>query len=159
MNTDPKPSTPIGRKIRRLRKKKDLSITELAKKVGISRSYLSQIELESVESPTINTMRKISSALDTTVSQLIGEKSRGSKRTKTSYKSPLDKQEIQKLANQSDIDNIVILGDDKDAVETLEIISEILTDPEIPIHKIDKIREKLVTFARFLKFEAKDRKS
>lgn len=53
----------IGDKIRETRKKNHLSLTELAERVGVSDSYISQLERNNVD-PSISVLRKISSALN-----------------------------------------------------------------------------------------------
>ncbi len=52
----------IGSKIRELRKDKGLTVTELAKSVGCSPSFISQLERGKV-SPSIATLKKITDAL------------------------------------------------------------------------------------------------
>jgi transcriptional regulator with XRE-family HTH domain len=52
-----------GSLIRRIRKAQNLSLVELAKKTGLSLSFLSQIE-RAKTNPSINALRKISSALE-----------------------------------------------------------------------------------------------
>lgn len=53
----------IGDKIRETRKNNALSLTDLARRVGVSDSYLSQLERNAVD-PSISVLRKISSALN-----------------------------------------------------------------------------------------------
>lgn len=56
----------IGEKIKRRRKKMKLSLRDLAEKVGLTASFLSQIERDQA-SPSIDSLRKISRALDVPV--------------------------------------------------------------------------------------------
>lgn len=70
----------VGRRIRILRQEQGLTIKKLAEKAGMSRSYLSQLELEGVENPTIKTVRKIAEALDITASELMGETQKSEER-------------------------------------------------------------------------------
>lgn len=53
----------IGDNIRETRKKNHLSLAELAVRVGVSESYISQLERNNVD-PSISVLRKISSALN-----------------------------------------------------------------------------------------------
>ena len=53
----------LGRKIRELRNSRRLTLTNLAKKVGCSIGYLSQIEKDTVN-PSITVLKKIGVALD-----------------------------------------------------------------------------------------------
>src|SRR5262245_55357605 len=52
----------VGENLRRLRKKKDLSLEALARVYGVSRAMLGQIELGQ-SAPTINVLWRIASAL------------------------------------------------------------------------------------------------
>jgi len=62
----------IGERIKRKREEAGFQLNELAKKVGISSSALSQIE-NAKAFPTIITLKHIAENLDTTVGELIGE--------------------------------------------------------------------------------------
>lgn len=62
----------IGERIKRKREIIGLQLNELAKKVGISSSALSQIE-KAKAFPTIITLKHIAQSLHTTVGELIGE--------------------------------------------------------------------------------------
>ncbi len=61
---------PIGKNILHYRKKKSMSLDELSKRSGVSKSMLSQIEQEKTN-PTVITVWKISRVLDTTVEELV----------------------------------------------------------------------------------------
>lgn len=62
----------IGERIKRKREECGLMLNELAKRVGVSSSALSQIE-KSKAFPTIVTLKQIAVHLNTTVGELIGE--------------------------------------------------------------------------------------
>lgn len=62
----------IGERIKRKREQMGLQLNDLAKKVGISPSALSQIE-KSKAFPSIITLKSIAENLQTTVGELIGE--------------------------------------------------------------------------------------
>ncbi len=62
----------IGERIKRRREQLSLQLNDLAKKVGISPSALSQIE-KSKAFPSIITLKSIAENLNTTVGELIGE--------------------------------------------------------------------------------------
>jgi len=62
----------IGERIRRKRENMHMQLNELAKKVGISPSALSQIE-KAKASPSIVTLKAIADRLHTSVGELIGE--------------------------------------------------------------------------------------
>ncbi len=61
----------IGETIRSLRKDKDLTLKQLAKRTGLSVSLLSQIE-RAESSPSISSLYKIAAALDSKISDLFG---------------------------------------------------------------------------------------
>ncbi|MFA5224580.1 MAG: XRE family transcriptional regulator [Candidatus Omnitrophota bacterium] len=62
----------VGVNIKRLREDQDLTLRALAKKLGISASFLSQVE-SGKASPSLSTLKSISDALSTTIGNLIGE--------------------------------------------------------------------------------------
>ena len=62
----------IGENIRGHRKKKGLTLKQLARRTQLSISLLSQIE-RGESSPSISSLYKISSALNTRISTLFGE--------------------------------------------------------------------------------------
>ena len=62
----------IGASIRRLREEQDLTLREMAKDVGVSPSFLSQVE-QGKASPSLATLKSIADTLQTTVGSLIGD--------------------------------------------------------------------------------------
>ncbi|ANE46263.1 transcriptional regulator [Paenibacillus swuensis] len=62
----------IGQRIKELRKRKGYSISELAELAGISKSYLSYIERELQNNPSLQMLSKIAGPLDTTIEYLLG---------------------------------------------------------------------------------------
>ncbi len=62
----------IGERIKKKRELQNLQLNDLAKKVGISASGLSQIE-KMKASPSLHTLKSIADSLNTTVGELIGE--------------------------------------------------------------------------------------
>ena len=67
-------TTPVqlGQSIRALREERRLSLRELARRVGVSPSFVSQIELGKA-SPSVGTLYSLLSVLGTTLDDLIGE--------------------------------------------------------------------------------------
>ncbi|WP_163970562.1 helix-turn-helix domain-containing protein [Oceanobacillus halotolerans] len=61
----------IGEKIKQLRKEKKMSISELADKAGVAKSYLSSIERNLQTNPSIQFIEKISQVLGVSVNDLI----------------------------------------------------------------------------------------
>lgn len=62
----------VGQNIRRLRKEKDYSMRNFGKKVGVSASFISQVEMGKI-SPSLSKLKDIADGLNTTVGLLIGE--------------------------------------------------------------------------------------
>ncbi|RDW17005.1 transcriptional regulator [Oceanobacillus arenosus] len=63
----------IGEKIKKLRQEKKLSISELAERAGVAKSYLSSIERNLQSNPSIQFIEKISSVLGVSVNDLIND--------------------------------------------------------------------------------------
>jgi XRE family transcriptional regulator, master regulator for biofilm formation len=63
----------IGDRIKSLRKQKGYSITELAVLAGVSKSYLSYIERNLQNNPSLQFLVKIASPLETSLDFLIGD--------------------------------------------------------------------------------------
>src|SRR5699024_12442109 len=63
----------IGEKIKTLRQEQNLSISELADKAGVAKSYLSSIERNIQTNPSIQFIEKISQVLNVSVNDLINE--------------------------------------------------------------------------------------
>lgn len=53
----------LGEQVRKIRKKRDITLKELAEKTGLSIGYISQIE-RNLTDPSLSTLRKLSAALD-----------------------------------------------------------------------------------------------
>ncbi len=62
----------IGKNIHEIRKKKGLTLSELAEKANISKSYLSNIERELNDNPSIQVLEKISKVLGVDLKVLLG---------------------------------------------------------------------------------------
>lgn len=63
----------IGSRIKELRNQKKLSITELARRAEVSKSYLSYIERDVQKNPSLKFLSKIAATLDTSIEFLLGE--------------------------------------------------------------------------------------
>ncbi|MGG3192398.1 helix-turn-helix domain-containing protein [Priestia aryabhattai] len=61
----------VGKKIKTLRLKKGYSITRLAEKAHISKSYLSHLEKGLNNNPSLQMLEKIAVSLNTTIDELI----------------------------------------------------------------------------------------
>ncbi|GIN92581.1 hypothetical protein J6TS1_32540 [Siminovitchia terrae] len=62
----------IGKKIYNIRRKKGMTLSELAKRSNISKSYLSVIERSINENPSIQVIHKIAAGLDVDIKTIIG---------------------------------------------------------------------------------------
>lgn len=62
----------LGKNISRIRKLHKITAAELAKLAGIKQPYLTQIE-KGKRSPSLDVLQRIAKALNTTVSELLGE--------------------------------------------------------------------------------------
>ncbi|RSL32489.1 helix-turn-helix domain-containing protein [Salibacterium salarium] len=61
----------IGQKIKLYRRKKGLSLSELSTKSNISKSYLSYIERDVKQNPSIDVLKKIATVMEISVEELI----------------------------------------------------------------------------------------
>ncbi|MEK3885915.1 helix-turn-helix domain-containing protein [Bacillus sp. FSL K6-3431] len=61
----------IGERIQKYRKQKNMSLSELAEKAGVAKSYLSSIERNIQTNPSIQFLEKISAVLDIPVNNLL----------------------------------------------------------------------------------------
>ncbi|WP_090085078.1 helix-turn-helix domain-containing protein [Lentibacillus persicus] len=63
----------IGEKIKQMRQEKKMSISELAEKAGVAKSYLSSIERNLQTNPSIQFIEKVSAVLGISANDLIRE--------------------------------------------------------------------------------------
>src|SRR5690625_47470 len=63
----------IGEKIKQLREEKKMSISELAERASVAKSYLSSIERNIQSNPSIQFIEKLSDVLEVSVHELINE--------------------------------------------------------------------------------------
>ena len=61
----------IGSRVKKFRKEKRLSISELAEKAGVAKSYISSLERDLQTNPSIQFIEKITRALDISIDSLI----------------------------------------------------------------------------------------
>lgn len=64
----------IGQRIKKVREEKGYSISRLAKKAGISKSYLSYIERDMQKNPSLHLLKKIAAPLGLSVEQLLNDR-------------------------------------------------------------------------------------
>jgi len=63
--------TPLGERIREQRRKKGLTLEQLADAIGSSKSYMWELENKDVARPSAEKLRAIAQALDTTMDYLL----------------------------------------------------------------------------------------
>ncbi|WP_409252225.1 helix-turn-helix domain-containing protein [Bacillus sp. SCS-153A] len=61
----------IGERVKKLRQERKMSMTELADKAGVAKSYLSSIERNLQKNPSVQFLEKISKALNVPVDSLL----------------------------------------------------------------------------------------
>jgi XRE family transcriptional regulator, master regulator for biofilm formation len=61
----------IGERVKKLRQERKMSMTELADKAGVAKSYLSSIERNLQKNPSVQFLEKISGALNVPVDSLL----------------------------------------------------------------------------------------
>lgn len=75
----------IGERIQRLRRKKNLSLTELSVKAAVAKSYLSSIERGIQQNPSIQFLEKVGGVLGISVEEFLHSEEAGA-----NSKNPLD---------------------------------------------------------------------
>jgi len=63
----------IGKRIRALRRQRELSLSELARRANVAKSYLSAIERNVQTNPSLQVVERISKVLDVPVQVLVTE--------------------------------------------------------------------------------------
>ncbi|WP_018922256.1 helix-turn-helix domain-containing protein [Salsuginibacillus kocurii] len=63
----------LGDQIRYYREKQEISLNTLAKKAGISKSYLSYMERNVKQNPSIELLSNIAAALNVSINDLVGK--------------------------------------------------------------------------------------
>lgn len=61
----------IGKRIQTIRKEKGLSLSDLATKAGVAKSYLSSIERDIQSNPSVQFLEKVAAVLDINVQTLL----------------------------------------------------------------------------------------
>ncbi|MED4016577.1 helix-turn-helix domain-containing protein [Sutcliffiella cohnii] len=63
----------IGERIKKIREEKKLSMSELAERAGVAKSYLSSIERNLQSNPSVQFLEKVSAVLGVSVNSLLHE--------------------------------------------------------------------------------------
>lgn len=110
----------LGERIKRKRESINMQLNDLAKKVGVSSSALSQIE-NAKAFPSILTLKTIADSLHTTVGEIIGEH-------ETLSKNPLLTSSEKKFVKKNKSGTILHLLSHHDPYKQMETYSIIFTD-------------------------------
>ena len=102
----------LGERIKRKRESMQMQLNDLAKKVGVSSSALSQIE-NAKAFPSIVTLKTIAEKLSTTVGELIGE-------NETLTKNPLIRRDEKKFVKGNDSGTSLFLLSHHDPLKQME---------------------------------------
>lgn len=99
----------VGTRIKNLRIENGYSISELAKRAGVSKSYLSQIERGLQINPSLQLLSKVADPLNTTIEYLLGNEenipckerldSEWTNLVKEAINDGMSKQEFKELSN------------------------------------------------------------
>jgi transcriptional regulator with XRE-family HTH domain len=66
-------SDALGRRLRSIRERQSLSLSEVARRAGISKAYLSQLENSESSHPSYEVIGRLATALATNISDLTGQ--------------------------------------------------------------------------------------
>lgn len=61
----------VGGMIAKLRKQRDMTLLQLAKRVGVTEAYMSMLESGARKNPSLPTLKKLAKALKVTVAELL----------------------------------------------------------------------------------------
>ena len=67
----------IGNNLKKYRLSKGISLTELAERSGVSKSYLNSLERNIKNNPSINVINRLAEVLDTDLNDIIGAAGNG----------------------------------------------------------------------------------
>ena len=63
----------FGRRLKALRKEKEITQEDLAYLAGLEYKYIQRLEGKKPSSPTLNTLEKLAKAFDITITKLLGQ--------------------------------------------------------------------------------------
>jgi XRE family transcriptional regulator, master regulator for biofilm formation len=102
----------IGKNIFSIRKRKGLTLSELAERANVSKSYLSNIERSLNKNPSINVLERIAQVLDVDLQALL---------IGTTLEQELPDQEVIELANE-----LLDLGVEKERIDEFKSVIEFI---------------------------------
>ena len=92
----------IGEKIKKYRHEKGISLTELADRSNVSKSYLNSLERNIKDNPSINLIKRIAKELDIDIANILDEEDLNKKTSKLDYEWILFIEEAKKAGIESD---------------------------------------------------------
>jgi len=98
-------ATELGSRIRELREQQGITLGECARRAGLSKAYLSQIEKGHVEKPSAQSLYQIATVLGTSVGALLGAMSNSEEGEVT---IPRSLEEFAGEAGLSDADKLML---------------------------------------------------
>ncbi|WHY61122.1 helix-turn-helix domain-containing protein [Cytobacillus firmus] len=105
----------IGKNIYEIRKRRGLTLTELADRAGIAKSYLSNIERNLNKNPSVNVMEKLALVLDVELKELLN-----TEKPNEIQNDPLDKEWVEF------VNELKLSGIDKDQIQEYKTLLEFI---------------------------------
>lgn len=131
----------LGSKIRELRKERGLTVAGLAEKVDVSKSYLSHIEIGSVDNPTIQVISRIANALNVELKDLFSTQNEEKQRPPITLGHPSN------LDDSSDETPTNI----RRYKRVFSLLEEVLTDESIPQQARRDLAEEIISLIKWAK--------
>lgn len=130
----------VGKKIRKIRKNADLTLDEMEKLTGISKTYLSDLETGKAENPSIKILRKIASSLEIDVAELLQDTGEEKERTGIVFNHP------------GAFDDLEVKEDfsEKKYKKVLALVEETLRDPEISVERREELADSIISLLEWV---------
>jgi len=111
----------LGKRLKEIRKSKNLNAAELSQQSGVARSLISQLESGKRQSTSIDTVYRLAKALDVPVASLLAETP-----VTTSYAAKHGHQESSLYFKEGDLAYLQTLRKAKEAGLTPELLNELI---------------------------------
>ena len=92
----------IGEKIKKYRHEKGISLTELAERSNVSKSYLNSLERNIKDNPSINLVKRIANELEVDIASILVEEDFNKKTSRLDYEWVHFIEEAKKAGIESD---------------------------------------------------------
>jgi len=93
----------IGRRIQQIRQEKGISLSKLAERAGVAKSYLSSIERDLQSNPSVAVLERIAAVLETDLRALVQEADGSDAARKAEEELPAEWLELAREAMESGI--------------------------------------------------------